>query len=253
MVNGENRAKIKESAEKTGEGIKRLTIGFGRGIKGFAESTIDAIVNPNTIPEKIETCFDRAIVQPTLRTVDFIEESSHKVMSETDKAFNDRVKKAQDGAQHLKVVFAHPLQDLNMGSFVVKKHPKSDADNAVIDAALSANFVFSGVPASKRAHLIAAFEPIVVKHGEKIIKEGDVGDYFYVVGTGEITFEIAGKEVGSAGPGSSFGELALLYQAPRAATCVAKTQCGLFRWTRKPLGGSLHSRLKIHTSRLSVF
>lgn len=32
-------------------------------------------------------------------------------------------------------------------------------------------------------------------------------------------------EVGRAGPGQSFGELALMYGSPRAATVISKTQC----------------------------
>ncbi|KAL7543447.1 hypothetical protein ACHAWF_007405 [Thalassiosira exigua] len=69
----------------------------------------------------------------------------------------------------------------------------------------------------------------MVKKGTHVIEEGGVGDYFYVVGSGDVAFLIGGKEVGTAGKGASFGELALLYNAPRAATCVATAQCGLFR------------------------
>jgi cAMP-dependent protein kinase regulator len=36
-------------------------------------------------------------------------------------------------------------------------------------------------------------------------------------------------EVGKAGPGMSFGDLALLYDAPRAATCLAVEACTLWR------------------------
>lgn len=96
----------------------------------------------------------------------------------------------------------------------------------------------------KRAGLISAFEPIIVKHGTKIIEEGDVGDFFYIVGSGEVTFKIGGKEVGTAGKGSSFGELSLLYQAPRAATCVAKTQCGLFRLDQETFRRILAQQIK---------
>ena len=240
MANGENRAKIRasvdktsqtieESAEALGQGIKKVTLGIGHGIKSFATGTVDAFVNPHTIPEKLETVFDNVVVNPTRRTVEFFEESTQKVLTDTDRVFNERVKKAQDGARHLKVVFAQPLTDLGMGSFVVEKYPKSDEDNALIEAALTENFVFSHLASNKRTALISAFEPIIMKRGTKIIEEGDVGDYFYVVGSGEVVFQIGGKEVGVAGKGSSFGELALLYQAPRAATCIAKTQCGLFR------------------------
>lgn len=106
-------------------------VGFGHGLKAFGEGTLDAIINPQTIPDKIETCLDKAIVQPTLRTVDFIEESSHKVLAETDRAFNERVKKAQDGARHLKVVFAQPLTDVGNSTYSLKKYPKPASDRAV--------------------------------------------------------------------------------------------------------------------------
>ncbi|KAL9180249.1 hypothetical protein ACHAXT_008219 [Thalassiosira profunda] len=228
MANGENRAKVKASAEKSAEAVGRGVTAIGKGIANLATGTVDAVLHPTSIPEKLETCFDNVIVKPTLRTVDFLDDTTKSVLEETDRAFNERVKKAQEGARHLKVVFAQPFEDI-AGSFVTKKFPKSDADNALIGEALKENFVFAHLTSHKRSQLVDAFEPLIVKHGTNIITEGEDGDYFYVVGSGEVTFKIGGKDVGSAGKGSSFGELALLYNAPRAATCVAKTQCGLFR------------------------
>eukprot|EP00584_Thalassiosira_punctigera_P005060 CAMPEP_0172533546 /NCGR_PEP_ID=MMETSP1067-20121228/6205_1 /TAXON_ID=265564 ORGANISM="Thalassiosira punctigera, Strain Tpunct2005C2" /NCGR_SAMPLE_ID=MMETSP1067 /ASSEMBLY_ACC=CAM_ASM_000444 /LENGTH=839 /DNA_ID=CAMNT_0013318197 /DNA_START=162 /DNA_END=2681 /DNA_ORIENTATION=+ len=244
MVHGENRAKIKKGIEESGERVKRLTIGVGKGITDFATGTVDAIFHPTTIPEKLETCFDNVIIQPTMRIVDFAESSTHKVLEDTDKAFNDRVKQARDGARHLKVVFAQPLGDLSMGSVHAKNYPKSAEDGALIEAALKENLVFSGLTSSKRASLVSTFEDVRVKHGTKIIEQGDVGDYFYVLAEGEVDFQIDGKVVGTASKGSSFGELALLYQAPRAATCVAKTQCGLFRLDQEAFKRFLAQQMK---------
>lgn len=56
--------------------------------------------------------------------------------------------------------------------------------------------------------------------------QGAVGDYFYVVESGAFDFLISrngspATKVGSCGPGASFGELALMYNAPRAATVRA--------------------------------
>jgi len=72
----------------------------------------------------------------------------------------------------------------------------------------------------------------VVKNGAEIVKQGDLSaDYFYIVQSGG--FEIskadekqsaekaAAAAIGSVGVGGSFGELALLYFAPRAATVKA--------------------------------
>ena len=95
------------------------------------------------------------------------------------------MKQAQEGARNLRVVFAQPLHE---GSFSIKKYPKSDTDNRVVDAALKSNFVFDHLSPSKRDDMIGAFEPIMVKKGTKIITEGEQGDFFYVIGSGEVTF-----------------------------------------------------------------
>mmetsp|Transcript_31695 Transcript_31695/g.80018 ORF Transcript_31695/g.80018 Transcript_31695/m.80018 type:complete len:799 (-) Transcript_31695:373-2769(-) len=62
-----------------------------------------------------------------------------------------------------------------------------------------------------------------VEAGKEVITENDIdADYFYMVSEGsfDISTEAAGF-VGNAGVGGSFGELALLYLAPRAATVKA--------------------------------
>ena len=75
--------------------------------------------------------------------------------------------------------------------------------------------------------------------GEVIIKEGDDGDNFYLVESGELTCSKFLKPedkqetyLKTYVPGESFGELALLYNAPRAATIVAKTDCELWSLER---------------------
>ena len=163
------------------------------------------------------------------RTIEYFDESTESLRNDPEGVFRKRIREAQRGAKKLKVVFAAPLQPVEFGSFVAKEFPKSEADRELIENALSDNFVFSHLTDKRRARLIGAFEKINVNKGSEIIKEGDVGDYFYVIGSGEVEFVVGGNNVGSAGSGGTFGELALLYQAPRAATCMAKENCGLFR------------------------
>mmetsp|Transcript_10375 Transcript_10375/g.21429 ORF Transcript_10375/g.21429 Transcript_10375/m.21429 type:complete len:837 (+) Transcript_10375:96-2606(+) len=228
MANGETRAAIKKGAQGVAKGLEKMTLGIGKGLKDFTTGTVDAILKPQTIPDKIEHAFDVMAVQPTRKTIHFFEESTQSLMEETDNAFKRRIKEAQQGAHRLKVVFATPLKEIG-GSYVPVHHPKSDADIKLIEETLKGNFVFAHLPDAKRESLIGAFEPVRFKKGSQIIKQGDVGDYFYVIGKGEVYFQVDGEDVGTAIPGQAFGELALLYQAPRAATCVAKTDCGLFR------------------------
>jgi MFS family permease len=58
--------------------------------------------------------------------------------------------------------------------------------------------------------------------GEAILREGEVGDRFYVIESGEV--EILGR---TFGPGESFGEIALLRDVPRTATVTAVTDVSL--------------------------
>merc|ERR1719247_2592457 len=62
--------------------------------------------------------------------------------------------------------------------------------------------------------------------GENAIEQGDVGDYFYIVKSGKFDILVKkgdepAKKVFEAGAGFAFGELALLYNAPRTATITA--------------------------------
>jgi cAMP-dependent protein kinase regulator len=62
--------------------------------------------------------------------------------------------------------------------------------------------------------------------GDQAIEQGAVGDYFYIVKSGSFDIIVKKgseppKKVFEAGPGFAFGELALLYNAPRTATIKA--------------------------------
>jgi len=115
------------------------------------------------------------------------------------------------------------------GNYTAPNYPKSTADINFLDGALVGNFVFSDLDPYERKKLIKAFQKQVSKTGEIIMKQGDVGDFFYICEEGSIKFYVDDEDVGSCGPGDSFGELALLYDSPRAATCVATEACKLWK------------------------
>jgi hypothetical protein len=83
--------------------------------------------------------------------------------------------------------------------------------------------------------------------GETIIQQGDSGDCFYLLQEGTVEVFVRRGRNGEEslthtyGPGSTFGELSLLYNAPRAATCRAKTQCVLWSLDRLSFRVSLSS------------
>lgn len=74
--------------------------------------------------------------------------------------------------------------------------------------------------------LVKAFSgPIEKKDGEDIIVQGEMGETFYLLDEGNVDIYIKNKggegdiKVSALKAGDSFGELAIMYNAPRAATC----------------------------------
>ena len=57
---------------------------------------------------------------------------------------------------------------------------------------------------------------------------GDEGDNFYVIDSGEVEVYVNNRMVLNISEGGSFGELALIYGIPRAATVKAKTDVKLW-------------------------
>merc|ERR1712110_494429 len=87
----------------------------------------------------------------------------------------------------------------------------------------------------ERQKIADAMEPQKFTDGNTIIKQGDTKtDYFYMLMEGEVRFTVEDesgeeKEIKRSGPGSYFGELALITDKPRAATAyaVGNTKCGV--------------------------
>jgi cAMP-dependent protein kinase regulator len=80
--------------------------------------------------------------------------------------------------------------------------------------------------------------PMEYETGQVIIAQGEEGEHFYLVDDGTIDVYISKADqpeslIHSYGIGDSFGELAILYNSPRAATCKARTACKLWSLDRK--------------------
>uniref|UniRef100_A0A671K5F9 cAMP-dependent protein kinase type II regulatory subunit n=1 Tax=Sinocyclocheilus anshuiensis TaxID=1608454 RepID=A0A671K5F9_9TELE len=109
-------------------------------------------------------------------------------------------------------------------------HPKTDEQRQRLQEACKDILLFKNLDQMSQV-LDAIFEKVVVT-GEHIIDQDDDGDNFYVIerGTFDIMLKADGttRTVGSYDNRGSFGELALMYNTPRAATIIATSPGALW-------------------------
>jgi MFS family permease len=83
--------------------------------------------------------------------------------------------------------------------------------------------LFRPLPPATAEQLAASLSPVRVAAGEDVFRQGDSGDRFYLVDSGEVVVSVDGQPVQRLGPGAYFGEIALLRDVPRTATVTAAT------------------------------
>ena len=71
------------------------------------------------------------------------------------------------------------------------------------------------------------------RKGKKIVQQGEVGGFFFIIKEGKISIwakdEHSGKQkIATLNPGDFFGETALIERKPRNATAITETNCKLF-------------------------
>ncbi|MBA3566956.1 MAG: cyclic nucleotide-binding domain-containing protein [Actinobacteria bacterium] len=84
--------------------------------------------------------------------------------------------------------------------------------------------LFAGLDDKELTSLADEFNERRFSAGDRVALEGEGGLMFFVVDSGEATVEVHGKEVGTLGPGSAFGEIALIDRRPRTATVTAQSE-----------------------------
>jgi len=89
--------------------------------------------------------------------------------------------------------------------------------------------IFRHLAQETLAKLVAAFVSADFKKGEFVIKQGEIGDKFFVIASGEVGISIGDKFIRNMPRNQFFGERALLFDEPRTATAqVATNQAELW-------------------------
>lgn len=108
------------------------------------------------------------------------------------------------------------------------------ADNRIRPlSALRRTPSFRGMTMLSLENLASRLERTTAATGEAVVKQGEVGDRFYLIDQGSVEVTVDGFRVAVLGPGGSFGEKALLRAVPRSATVTALAPTTLWY-----LGGS---------------
>jgi hypothetical protein len=108
----------------------------------------------------------------------------------------------------------------------LEHHPKSKDQQERLNRALSQHIMFAHLEDEEKQTIFNSMFEVHHKAGASIIKQGDEGDNFYVVESGEIDVYVNREgsterfHVASIGKDGSFGELALISGGPRAATVI---------------------------------
>lgn len=150
-------------------------------------------------------------------------------------------------------ISAEPVSEEDATSYVKKVVPKDYKTMAALSKAIAKNVLFAHLDENERSDIFDAMFPVTFLPGEPIIRQGkpqknqktinfekmsyytffnlppgDEGDNFYVIDQGEVEIFVNSELVTTIGEGGSFGELALIYGTPRAATVRAKTDVKLW-------------------------
>ncbi|CAE7394747.1 pkaR [Symbiodinium necroappetens] len=123
-------------------------------------------------------------------------------------------------------------------AFVPPVHIKSDEQKERLKGCLVKSFLFSNLDTNDLNIVIGAMTEVQEKTGTRVINQGDNGDFLFVIESGVLDCSIKKGEDGEetvvkkCEPGDVFGELALLYNCPRAASVDAKEDCVLWKLDR---------------------
>lgn len=92
--------------------------------------------------------------------------------------------------------------------------------------------LFRDLTVDKAAEFLRITQYSAHEPGELIIREGDPGDFFYMILSGEADVRLAEKSVRTYGRYDYFGEMALVEDRPRSADIFASTRLELLRINR---------------------
>ena len=116
---------------------------------------------------------------------------------------------------------------------ILKNKNTEKEDSNLIENTLITHFFMKILNKQAREAIIQEMSLVEVKKNKFIFEQGNIGNYFYILKKGIAQLTINNKVVRVIKIGESFGELALLHDAPRSGTVVTVTDCLLWTLERR--------------------
>lgn len=91
-------------------------------------------------------------------------------------------------------------------------------------------------------------DEVDVPDGYTLMRQGDIGQEFFLIVDGRVRVERDGMTINSLGPGDFLGEIALLEESRRTATAVTEGPAKLFVITHRGFNSLLDSSSTIRTA-----
>jgi len=121
--------------------------------------------------------------------------------------------------------------------FAAPVYEKTPEQKERIQKCLEPSFLFSVLEKQEMDTIILAFKEKVTEEGVRVINQGEDGECMFLIEEGKVeclkTIDGEEKVVKTCIPGDVFGELALLYNCPRAASVQAKEKTTLWELDRE--------------------
>lgn len=117
---------------------------------------------------------------------------------------------------------------------------------------LRSTLAFNNIPPANIEKVFERMEAVDVTVGDVVIRQGDPGDFFYLIDKGgaKVTRQMMGKgkpvELAEIGAGTAFGEEALISDKPRNANVVMISEGRLMRLAKKDFIALLKEPLLDH-------
>ena len=194
--------------------------------------SLEGYLRSSGVEEVLRILVAEVYTERPTRPIQFLQQQLERFREAEDQHFDSQAPEplnSEDAADCTRLrrggFSSEPATEVNL-TVVERGESKGAEADARLDQALRKNILCAHLDEADRREIFESMSLRSFSAGEEIITQGDPnGDEFHVVDQGEcdiyvksVTGEV--EHVQHVGIGGSFGELALIYNTPRAATVV---------------------------------